>query len=278
MRNNGSILALLRDLLCGGLIGAGAILPGVSGGVLAIIFGIYEPLMELITNPRRGLRQHGGRFVPVILGMGIGFLAFAKGLLVFFHLSYTVAVWAFIGLILGTMPALFREAGARGRGARGWGSMALCGVLMFAALYYIGHVAAIQVTPNFWWHCFCGVLLGVGIIIPGLSTSGVLMAMGLYEPMLEALAVLNWSVLLVYGASLALTVLLLARWVRWMFQKCYTVARHGIIGIVAASTLTIIPLEYSNTGEIVLSAICCAAGFAMAFAMERLDREIKRET
>lgn len=277
MRNNGSVLTLLRDLLCGGLIGAGAILPGVSGGVLAIILGIYEPLMELITNPRQGLRQHGARFVPVILGMGIGFLVFAKGVLAFFHLSYTVAVWAFIGLILGTMPALFREAGACGRGAKGWGSMALCGMLMFAVLYYVSHVAAIQVTPDFWWHCFCGVLLGVGIIIPGLSTSGVLMAMGLYEPMLEALSGLDWGVLLIYGPSLMLTILLLARWVRWMFQKCYTVAHHGIIGIVVASTLTIIPLEYSNTREIVLSAICCAAGFVMAFAMERLDCEIKRE-
>ena len=119
MRNSGSVLALLRNLMCGCLIGAGAILPGVSGGVLAVIFGIYEPLMELITNPRQGIAQYGSRFAPVILGMGIGFLVFAKGLLVFFQLSYTIAVWAFIGLILGTMPALYREAGARGRGAAG---------------------------------------------------------------------------------------------------------------------------------------------------------------
>ena len=278
MGKSGGILAMLRDFLCGCFIGVGAILPGVSGGVLAVVFGIYEPLMEIITNPLLGLRQHGARFVPVILGIGIGFFVFAKGLLVFFHLSHTVAIWAFIGMILGTLPALFRQAGARGRGVAGWGSMVLCGLLMFAALYYVSRVAAIEVTPTFWWHCFCGLLLGVGIIIPGLSTSGVLMAMGLYEPMLAALSTLDWNILLVYGPSLALTVLLLARWVRWMFRRFYTAAHHGIIGVVAVSTLTIIPMEYSGTREMVLSVICCIAGFTAAFAMARLDGKIKGET
>lgn len=269
-------LCWLRDLLCGSLIGAGAILPGVSGGVLAVIFGLYQPLMELLTEPHRALRRHGRRFIPVIFGAGIGFVVFAKGLVAVFHLSSTVAIWAFIGLILGTMPALFAEAGTQGRGIMGWGSLLLCGTVMLASLYYISHVAVIQVTPNFWWYSFCGVLIGMGIIIPGMTSSGIMMALGLYEPMLQALAGFDWKVLLAYGPSLVLSIVLLARFVQWMFRRHYAAAYHGIIGIVIASTVVIVPLEYSGIFEIFCSAVCCAAGFSLAFWMARLDRRIQK--
>ena len=49
----------LRDLLCGALIGAGAILPGVSGGVLAVVFDVYRPMMETLAHPGRGIRKYG---------------------------------------------------------------------------------------------------------------------------------------------------------------------------------------------------------------------------
>ncbi len=70
----------LRDFLCGVLIGAGAILPGVSGGVLAVVFGIYRPLMEMLTRPRTAVPKYW-RFLPALgLGWAVGFLGVAKGL------------------------------------------------------------------------------------------------------------------------------------------------------------------------------------------------------
>jgi len=264
----------LRDMLCGCLIGAGAILPGVSGGVLAVVFGLYQPMMEILTEPRRAIRLHGWRFVPVLLGICAGFLVFAKGLLAFFHISPTVAVWAFIGLILGTMPALFREAGARGRTMAGWMSLLLCGAFMLAGLWMMGHGAFIEVTPGFGWYSVCGFLIGVGMVVPGLTTSALLMSLGLYEPMLEALAALNWQVLLLYVPSTIATVVLLARFVRWLFQRYYTAAYHGIIGIVAASTVFIIPLQYQGVGEMLCCGLCCVLGFALAAWMARQDAQM----
>ena len=66
--NKGEKTRALRDFLCGVLIGAGAILPGVSGGVLAVVFGIYRPLMEMLTRPRTAIPQYW-RFLPA-LGLG----------------------------------------------------------------------------------------------------------------------------------------------------------------------------------------------------------------
>ena len=70
----------LRDLLCGVLIGAGAILPGVSGGVLAVVFDIYRPFMEVLTHPREAIPKYWRWFLPIGLGCAIGFLGFAKGI------------------------------------------------------------------------------------------------------------------------------------------------------------------------------------------------------
>ena len=150
----------LRLLVCGALIGAGAILPGVSGGVLAVVFGIYRPFMEVLNDPRRALPRYWRGIPPLALGWVMGFLGFAKGIAAALDLSATVTTWLFIGLIAGSLPALFREAGKEGRGASAWWSFLLCGAAVFAGLYYVDRVLAVTVTPNFWWYNFCGVLWG----------------------------------------------------------------------------------------------------------------------
>lgn len=112
----------LRDFLCGALIGAGAILPGVSGGVLAVVFGIYRPFMEVLTRPRKAVPRYWRMLIPLGLGWAAGFLGVAKGVAAAMTLSDAVTYWLFIGLIAGTAPSLFREAGKEGRSASAWGS------------------------------------------------------------------------------------------------------------------------------------------------------------
>lgn len=262
----------LRNLLCGVLIGVGAILPGVSGGVLAVVFGIYQPFMEVLTSPRRALPKYWRWVPPLVIGWIAGFLGFAKGLSTAFILSETVTTWLFIGLIAGTVPALFREAGREGRHVSSWISFALCAAAVFAGLYYISRVAGIQVKPGFWSYNFCGVLWGMGIVIPGMTSASVMMALGLYQPILEGLARLDLLVLSASLPGLGLTVLLLARLMRWFLREHYAAAFHGILGIVAATTLVILPREY-GPGEAALSALCCAGGCLLAYLLARLEPE-----
>lgn len=264
----------LRDLLCGVLIGAGAILPGVSGGVLAVVFDIYRPFMEVLTHPREAIPKYWRWFLPIGLGCAIGFLGFAKGIAAAIDVSSTVTTWLFIGLIVGTVPSLFREAGKEGRSIGSWVSMAVCAGAIFFSLFYVGKVICVTVEPNFWWYNFCGALWGMSLVIPGLTSSSVMMALGLYQPMLEGLARLDFLVLSACLPGMVLTILLLARLVSWFFRKHYSIAFHGIFGIVLASTLVIIPTSYVGAWEIVLSAVCCIGGFLLAYFMARLDRRI----
>ena len=265
----------LRDLLCGVLIGAGAILPGVSGGVLAVVFDIYRPFMEVLTHPREAIPKYWRWFLPIGLGCAIGFLGFAKGIAAAIDVSSTVTTWLFIGLIVGTVPSLFREAGKEGRSIGSWVSMAVCAGAIFFSLFYVGKVICVTVEPNFWWYNFCGALWGMSLVIPGLTSSSVMMALGLYQPMLEGLARLDFLVLSACLPGMVLTILLLARLVSWFFRKHYSIAFHGIFCIVLASTLVIIPTSYVGAWEIVLSAVCCIGGFLLAYFMARLDRRIQ---
>nr|WP_325218502.1 DUF368 domain-containing protein [uncultured Oscillibacter sp.] len=262
----------LRDFLCGVLIGAGAILPGVSGGVLAVVFDIYRPFMEVLTRPRRAVPKYWKMLIPLGLGWAAGFMGFAKGISAAIALSAAATTWLFIGLIAGTAPSLFREAGKEGRSASAWGSFLLCAAAVFAGLFYVSRVVRVQVEPSFWWYNFCGALWGMGVVIPGMTSSSVMMALGLYQPMLEGLARLDLLVLSAALPGMFLTIALLARLVTWFFRRHYAAAFHGILGFVMASTLVIVPTEYAGAGEMALSALCAAAGFVLAYFLARMDK------
>lgn len=261
----------LRNLLCGVLIGAGAILPGVSGGVLAVVFDIYRPFMEVLTHPRKAIPLHWRMMIPLGVGWCVGFLVIAKGIAAALALSDAVTYWLFIGLILGTVPSLFREGGKEGRSAAAWVSFAVCAAAVFAGLFYVSRVVHVQVEPNFWWYNLCGVLWGMGVVIPGMTSSSVMMALGLYQPMLDGLARLDLLVLCAALPGMFLSIALLARLVGWFFRRHYAMAYHGILGFVVASTLVIIPTDYAGVLEIVLSAILCAVGFALAYFLARME-------
>ena len=156
----------LRDLLCGALIGAGAILPGVSGGVLAVVFDVYRPMMETLAHPGRGIRKYWHIFLPLGIGWAVGFLGLAKGISAAYALSDAATIWLFIGLIAGTFPTLWREAGKEGHGRAAWIACGVCALSVFLTLFYVRHVLRVTVTPNFGWYNFCGALWGASVVLP----------------------------------------------------------------------------------------------------------------
>ena len=228
--------------------------------------------MEVLTRPRRAVPKYWKMLIPLGLGWAAGFMGFAKGISAAIALSAAATTWLFIGLIAGTAPSLFREAGKEGRSASAWGSFLLCAAAVFAGLFYVSRVVRVQVEPSFWWYNFCGALWGMGVVIPGMTSSSVMMALGLYQPMLEGLARLDLLVLSAALPGMFLTIALLARLVTWFFRRHYAAAFHGILGFVMASTLVIVPTEYAGAGEMALSALCAAAGFVLAYFLARMDK------
>ena len=128
------LCTFLVRMLQGMLIGLGAVLPGISGGVLCVIFGIYRPVMELLSNPRKYFFTHIRKLLPVILGGAVGFLGVANILSFFLEKYPDPSVCLFVGLIAGMLPSLMREAGKEGRTNGSWISMVAAAVVIFAIL------------------------------------------------------------------------------------------------------------------------------------------------
>ena len=105
----------LGKVLQGALIGLGAVLPGISGGVLSVVFGVYRPIMELLADPLRKWKTHLPRLLPYMIGSAAGFLGVANLLSYVLETYPEQSVCVFVGLIGGMLPSLWREAGEQGR-------------------------------------------------------------------------------------------------------------------------------------------------------------------
>ena len=264
----------LVQIVQGMLIGLGAVLPGISGGVLCVVFGIYKTIMELLAAPFKNLKTHVPKLIPYVLGGAIGFLGIANVLSFLLDRYPAPSVCVFIGLIAGMLPSLFREAGEQGRDRKSFVSMGIAMVVIFALLISL-KVLSVEITPNFLWYVFCGGCLALSVIAPGMSFSTLLMPLGLYEPFVAGIGHLDFSVLIPGGIGGLATVLLIAKAINTLFEKHYSVAFHAIIGIVIAATVMIIPFASfaASVGSFMVNVVCIAVGVVASLLLDKFNRK-----
>ena len=272
---NPSILKLLLKILQGALIGLGAVLPCISGGVLSVVFGIYKTIMELLANPFRNFKTHVPKLLPYIIGAVIGFMGIAN-LLAFLLEKYPdPSVCLFVGLIVGMFPSLWREAGEKGRSTGSYISMGLAFLVLLALLIGL-NLSSVVITPNFAWYVFCGFCLALSIIAPGMSFSTLLMPLGLYTPFVDGIGHLDFGVLIPGGIGGLVTVICLAKLIDSLFEHHYSLAFHAILGIVAAATLVIIPFSSfaASASSCAVNLVCLAAGIASALILDHFNSKV----
>lgn len=274
MKKKFSWMQFVMKVLQGALIGLGAVLPGISGGVLCVIFGIYKTIMELLADPFRKFKTHVPKLIPIIIGGAIGFLGIANVLSILLEKYPAPSVCLFIGLISGMLPSLFREAGEQGRSKASYISMAIAMVIVFALLISL-KVLSVEITPNFIWYIFCGACLALSVIAPGMSFSTLLMPLGLYEPFVAGIGSLDFGVLIPGGIGGLATVLLFAKAVDTLFDRHYSVAFHAIIGIVIAATVMIIPVASFTVSvtSCLINIFCICAGVVAALLLDKFNQK-----
>lgn len=269
-------MKFLIKILQGSLIGLGAVLPGISGGVLCVIFGIYKTIMELLADPFKNFKTHVPKLIPVMIGGAIGFLGIANILSVLLEKYPAPSVCLFVGLITGMLPSLFREAGEQGKNKNSYVSMYVAMGVTFILLVSL-KVFSVEITPNFAWYVFCGFCLALSIIAPGMSFSTLLMPLGLYEPFVAGIGHLDFSILIPGGIGGLATVILLSRTINSLFEKHYSVAFHAIIGIVIAATIMIIPFSsfVVSMGSFAVNIICLVVGGVAALGLDKFNQKIE---
>ena len=267
----------LFKLLQGILIGLGAVLPGISGGVLCVVFGVYAPIMALLSNPFRAFKKYALTLLPIVIAMGIGFLGVSKALGILLKAYPDASVCLFVGLIIGMLPSLFREARSKGSvEIKDYAAMAIAFVVVFSLLLLLNEFS-VRITPNFGWYLFCGFCLALSVIAPGMSFSTLLMPLGLYTPFVEGIGNIDFSILVPGGIGALLTVILLAKGMNYLLQKHHSTVSHLIIGIIIAATLPIIPYAgfVSSVQSGITNALCLIFGLVAALLLDRFNRKVE---
>lgn len=269
----------LYNIFVGILVGGGAILPGISGGVLCLVFGVYEPLMELLAHPKTGIKKHWFMFLFFGIGYLLGFLIFAVMIRALFEVSETLATWLVIGLLAGMFPSLYKDSNKTAvKGKNKFGIIAMvCGFLVYGGTVLPARLNLLgEITPGFWAFVFCGVLWGISFVIPGMTSSATLMALGLFLPLTDGIMKIDFSVILPWLVGLLGTVLLTARLINWLFTTHRTIMYRFVFGVAVASTLVIIPVKYISVLEGILSAVCFGLGLLGALYSAKLEEKYKQ--
>ncbi len=227
-------------LLKGALIGIGFILPGLSGGVLAVIFGIYNPLIRFLANLKHKFIHNVIFFLPVAIGAAIGIVLFAIVVEKAFGIYAAQFVCLFVGFVAGTFPSLYKTAGKEGRKSSDM-LILIASTLAIFTLMLVGGKQLTEVTPNIMIWLGSGLLMGFGLIIPGMSPSNFLIYFGLYDKMAIGIKDFDFAVIIPLLIGFAVCVLLFAKVAAWLFRKYYSSMYHFILGMVVGSSLAIFP-------------------------------------
>lgn len=230
----------LGRLLKGIAVGVGAILPGLSGGVLAVIFGLYDPMIRFLANVRHNFVRNVAFFIPIGIGMALGVLGFSVVVEAAFASYAAQFTCLFIGFVIGTFPSLYRQAGRHGRTTTHLLIMAAAAVGIFLLMLAGGQVL-VQVTPSIPVWFLSGALIGLGVIVPGMSPSNFLIYFGLYDKMATGIKDFDLAVTIPLFLGVVACVLLLAKGAAWLFDRHYGGMYHFILGMVVGSSLAIFP-------------------------------------
>ena len=275
MAKNINLTKTIVHAIEGAIVGIGAILPGISGGVLCVAFGLYEPLMELLTHPKKALKENYRMFIPFLIGWALGFVSLAGAVNSLFELAPDVAILLFFGLVCGTVPGMFKQSQEVDK-KRGWVPFVISLVVSFAFFHIIESGGTVQLPANFFSFLLCGFMWGLSLIVPGLSSSTVLMCLGLFEPLMEGISNFDFSVLVPFVIGIVVTALALARLVYMLFKKHYALMLRIILGFVVSSSIKTLPHKFTSVWTLIISIICCVIGFVVAFVMENAEKKHKQ--
>lgn len=279
----------LINLVKGVFVGIGAILPGLSGGVLAMIFGIYDPLIAFLSNLKKDFKKNVLYFTPVILGIGIGVLLFSIVVEKAFGRYAALFTCLFIGFVVGTLPLLYKKAGSQGRTQKDNLLLVGSAVVIFG-LMMIGD-ALPDIQPGLVAWIVSGFLVALGFIVPGMSPSNFLIYFGLYNKMSRGIRTFDFSVLIPLGIGFLLCVLLFSKLVANLFKTRFSPMSHFIVGMVVGSSAAIFPTTvfpaFTESGlqemgltfatALLISVVMFVIGVFLSFLFSKVEEKYDRD-
>ena len=274
----------------GFIMGIANIIPGVSGGTLAIILGIYERFLEAISHFLKNFKDNIRFLIPVFLGIGISLISMSNVIdYSYKHYPLPTTVF-FVGLVLGGIPLLINKT------KKEKNKNMLVNILAFVLTFSLVIVMALadklfgmskEVLLNnlsligYIKVLFVGCIASATMIIPGVSGSLVLMLLGYYYPIIGLIKALthfnnifgNMIVLGVFGIGILVGLVLISKLLEYLFKKHSKATYCGVLGFIFASLIAI-PVSSFNViskcfsiGQILISIITLGLGCLIAYKL-----------
>ncbi|WP_241481626.1 DUF368 domain-containing protein [Mesobacillus campisalis] len=266
-----------RNIFKGMMIGASDVVPGVSGGTIALLVGIYERLIEAINGLlSKEWKKHVIFLIPVGLGVGIAILTLSHLLSWLLEVHPQPTFFFFLGLILAIIPALLVEADYKRTYKAGHYVLLAIAAVGVALTGLVGEGQGTVMTNldfgDYLFLFFAGWLASSAMILPGISGSMVLLLMGVYVTAIDAIKTFNIPVIIAVGTGVVIGLLLTSKLIRYLFLH-FRVATYAVVtGFVVGSIFVVYP---GWPGDVLLMVICILAfilGFAVAYMLGKVER------
>ncbi|MDC1266235.1 DUF368 domain-containing protein [Flavobacteriaceae bacterium] len=243
--------------LKGMAMGAADVVPGVSGGTIAFISGIYEELIGTLNNINFSLLKHlkteglkstwkkaNGPFLLALLsGVFVSIVSLAKGVEWLLE-HHPILLWAFFfGLVLASIVYVGKQIKTTAKDFKLFIAMAIGAVVA----YLITTINPSETSDTNLFLFFAGALAICAMILPGISGSFILVIIGAYAPVLEAINSRNLKTILIFGAGAVVGLLSFSKLLKWLFEKYHRLTLAVITGFMIGSLNKIWPWKITLT-------------------------------
>ncbi len=264
---------MIKNFFKGIIVGIGGIAPGLSGSVLLVILGLYQKTIDAMGTLFKNFKKNVLFLIPLFLGFGIGVLLFSKAVDFLLNNFEMQTRFAFLGLVLGTIPLFYKEVKKEGFSNKYYILIAVSAILGFL-FFTVNKSAFPQIkNPNLLQSMLLGVAVAGSSIIPGVDSAVILSSLGLYELYVSSLANFNLSILIPAGFGLAIGALVIAFVMNKLIKKYYTITFSIIFGLFIAiipSVLNESCVVEANT-KTVVSVLMLVLGFGISYCLGAIN-------
>lgn len=241
MKRNSSI----KIGLSGCLMGISEVIPGVSGGTMAVLLNIYDRFIGSISNIKKDFKNSITFLIPLIIGMALGIFAFSF-IITYLNSRFPLEVnFLFLGLVIGLFPMILQKSVAAGFRFTNMISFFVLLICMCLLSYF--SLSANDTTAIITSHtvgtaikfALVGCLAAVCMILPGVSGSMIMLIFGIYFSVLQAIKTLNIIFLIPLAVGVVIGILFGAKLVDISLKRFPSATYFGILGLLVGSTLTI---------------------------------------
>ena len=270
----------------GVFMGIADAIPGVSGGTIALLLGIYEELISTISGlnfslitklKNNGFKSfweslNGNFLITLVLGIGISLILFVKisaNLLT----SHPLYVWSFfLGLILATVYVIYKLI-------ESWNLVNIISTLLMIAFSIILTSDSLNISDdtNLFYILICGIIASSAMILPGISGSLILVILGVYKILVEALDNLDVKIISSFLVGAVIGVISFSKILKWLFRNYKSLAYSIMLGLVIGSIEKIWPWNKSfsielSSFDLFLSISLVILGFIIVFLLEKTKK------